>query len=477
MNDQRSLPDTPAGRLMAQFFDLYNRGDVRGVREFIAAYYADPAAYKGPDDDRAVWSSQDYTTSLVKAIEYDAGIGLQLYSIEVDEPHHTAVLARLGLAGEWLYLKMVASPDAPHRLIEFRTRPALMPESVTNAPASLDQVLGDLDRFVGRLSAADIFAGTIVLEKDGARLYERAFGLASRDYGVANQLETKFNIGSGSKMFTAIAIAQLVEQDNLRFDDTLAKHLPEYPHAAAQKITIHQLLTHQSGIGSYWNERFEAERARVRSVDDFMRLFIDEPLLMEPGQRWLYSNGGYVILGAIIERITGRSYYEVVRESLFERAGMQLTDAYEVDRPIPNLAVGYTDVDYDGNRDLSGVRNNLFLHVIKGGPAGGAFSTVGDLVRFAAALRDHTLLSPAMTAEVLGGKVKLRGADLQYAYGFWDRRVNGQRIVGHAATFPGIGGQFDMLLDSGYTLAIISNSDPVAAQIVVDHLRDGLTRL
>lgn len=478
MNDLRPLLNNPAGRLMAQFFDLYNRGDAQGIREFVAAYYADPNAYKGTDEDRAVWSSQDYTTALVKAIEYDSGVGLQLHSIEANEPTQAAVLAQGGLAGEWLYLKMATHPDAPDKLYEFRTRPAAMlPGKQLEGQIKIDQMIGELDRMMGRLTAADIFAGAIVIAKDGVRLYERAFGLANRDHGVANHLNTKFNIGSGSKMFTAVAIAHLVEQGKLRFEDTLAQHLPDYPNPAAQEITIHQLLTHLSGIGSYWNQRFEAQRTGIRNVNDFMELFMHEPLLAQPAQRWLYSNGGYVILGAIIERITGRSYYDVVQDLICDRAGMQSTGAYEVDRPIPELAIGYTDVDYSGNRDLSGVRSNLFMHVVRGGPAGGAFSTVEDLLRFGDALRNHALLSPTMSNEVLTGKVKLKGGDLQYAYGFWDRRVNSQRFVGHPATFPGIGGQFDMLLDSGYTVAILSNADPSAAQVVIDPLRHMLTHL
>jgi CubicO group peptidase (beta-lactamase class C family) len=273
-----------------------------------------------------------------------------------------------------------------------------------------------------------------------------------------------------------VAVAQLVEQGKLTYGDTVAQHFPDVPIPAAERITIHQLLTHLSGIGSYWNQKFEMNRVNVRSVSDFLDLFIDQPLVAEPGERWFYSNGGFVILGVIIERLTGKSYYEVIDEAIHKPAGMQNTGAFEVDRPIPNLAVGYTHVDYAGLREIGDVRTNLLMHVVKGGPGGGGFSTVEDLIRFDDALRHHRLITAEAAEEVLRGKVELRGSELQYAYGIYDQRINGQRVANHSGTFPGIGAQFDLYLDSGYTAAILSNVDPAASRIVVDMLRDRLTR-
>jgi CubicO group peptidase (beta-lactamase class C family) len=207
-----------------------------------------------------------------------------------------------------------------------------------------------------------------------------------------------------------------------------------------------------------------------------MRLFMHEPLVNPPGERWYYSNGGYVVLGAIIERITGVDYYDYVRRAVHQPAGMHNTDAYEVDKPVPNMAVGYTHLTHDGRRELSDVRNNFFMHVVKGGPGGGGFSTVQDLIRFGNALRANTLIQSQSMKRLIRGEVNLRGPELRYAYGFNHRLVNGHRIVGHHGNFPGIGAQFDLYLDSGITVAILSNTDPSAAQIIVDHLRNVLTQ-
>lgn len=471
-----SLPDTPAGRVLQQFLGLYNQGDVSSVRSWVADHYADPHADQGPQDDRAVWNSMDYTTCLVKSIEFEPSAGLHLHSIEQSQPHEIGVLVQSGLAGEWLYLKAKVAAEPPHRLIEFRTRPALMPPARGDSTSLNDESLVDnLDTFIGRLADADIFSGTVLVARGGEPIYRRAFGLASREFGVPNRIDTLFNIGSLNKMFTSVAVARLVEQGVLAYEDTVSRYVPEYSHAA-ETITLHHLLAHLSGVGSYWNEQFESNRVHVRTVQDFLSLFMHEPLAFKPGERWLYSNGGYVLLGAIIERVTGQSYYDVVRELIYRPAGMLHTDAYEVDRPIQNLAVGYTHVNHAGLRELGPHRNNLFMHVIKGGPGGGGFSTVEDLLRFDHALRRHKLLNPALTGLILSGKVELRGSDLQYAYGFFDRQINGRRIVGHSGNFPGIGAQFDMFMESNWTAAILSNVDPAASQIVADHLRDMLTR-
>ena len=274
-----------------------------------------------------------------------------------------------------------------------------------------------------------------------------------------------------------VAIAQLAEEGALHFTDTIADHLPDYPREDAAQATIDQLLCHMSGIGSYWNDQFDCERARIRTVSDFLHLFAADPPHYPPGGRWLYSNGGYVILGAILETITGQSYYDVVRERIYQPAGMDATDAYEMDRLVPNLAIGYTHVTPDGMREIGPHRNNLFMHVIKGGPGGGGFSTVEDLLRFETALRTNILLSATSAGTLLTPKVALRGDSLQYGYGFFVRSINEQRVVGHSGNFPGIGAQFDMYLDAGYTAVILSNVDPAASQIVADYLRDRLTRL
>jgi D-alanyl-D-alanine carboxypeptidase len=275
-----------------------------------------------------------------------------------------------------------------------------------------------------------------------------------------------------NKMFTAVAVAQLAEKGRLAFTDPVGKHLPDYPNkAVAEKVTLHHLLTHTSGVGDYFNTQYmEAAKGRFRTVGDFFPLFVDTPLEFEPGARFRYSNAGFMIVGAVIEKVSGQSYFGYVRDHIYKPAGMTNTDAYAMDEDTPNLATGYTRENLQGQPVAGPRRNNLFQHVVKGGPAGGGFSTAEDLIRFARALRDHRLLGPELTALVMAGKVESHPPE-KYAYGFSEKRINGHRIVGHGGGFPGINSQLDIYTDLDYDVAVMSNYDPPAALLVADKLR------
>ena len=293
-------------------------------------------------------------------------------------------------------------------------------------------------------------------------------------------------------MFTAVAIVQLAERGRLSFDDRIATYLPHYPRAVAEIVSIHDLLTHTAGLGDFLNDKYESARARLRTVSDYLSLFLDDPLAFAPGERWQYSNAGYVVLGAIVEAIAGQSYFDYVREHIYLPAGMDSTDAYELDRDIPNLAMGYSHMDMNlSMMELTRVfradpahafapgprRNNIFMLPVRGGPSGGGYSTVEDLLRFDRVLRSHVLLNPNSTGVLLSGKVGLPGEpEGRYAYGFRDERIGGQRIVGHNGGFPGVSTQLDMYLDSGYTLAVLANYDPLVAQLIASRLRELLTQ-
>jgi CubicO group peptidase (beta-lactamase class C family) len=209
-------------------------------------------------------------------------------------------------------------------------------------------------------------------------------------------------------------------------------------------------------------------------VEDLIPLFSDDPLAFEPGEKMLYSNSGFVVLGWIIEKVSGQSYYDYVKQHIFEPAGMMNTDYYELDKPVPNLAIGYTKMGPDG-KPTNEWRNNLFMHRIKGGPAGGGYSTVEDLHKFALALKNHTLLSPEYTEILLTGKVDM-APGIKYAYGFGDHRTDGMRFVGHNGGAPGINTEFRTSPESGYTIVVLSNYDR-AAQPVAENMMNLITQL
>jgi CubicO group peptidase (beta-lactamase class C family) len=352
-----------------------------------------------------------------------------------------------------------------------RRAPARGPSTLTD-----QEIVQKLEAYLEKEAGSDRFSGAVLFARDGAPLFAKAYGLASKAWNVPNRVDTKFNLGSMNKMFTAVAIAQLAQEGKLAFTDPLIKHLPDYPNKdVAQKVTLHHLLTHTSGIGDYFTRKFmETSKDRFRKIRDYFPLFVDKPLEFEPGKKFRYSNAGFMVLGAVVEKVSGQSYFDYVREHVYQPAGMVNTDAYEMDYDTPNLAIGYTRQQA---KSSGGRKNNLFMHVVKGGPAGGGFSTVEDLFRFAVALRTNRLLDAKHTDLLLTGKVDTgRGSHTQYGYGFMITDYRGTRIAGHGGGFPGINSDLAMYLDRGYTVAVMSNYDPPTAQRVSDKLRELITQ-
>jgi len=464
---QTKTPDTPAGRQLAALLQALNTTDAKTIRTFVEEHISKSFLEAIPLDKHIAVNS--------KFAEENGGLALE--RIEHADTYEIAALTRAKGDKTLIRIHMKVEEEPPHGVsgLYYEIDPDITatPEKPGEVKMTEAQILEGLETYLNERAAADRFSGAVLIAKDGTPIFARAYGLASKAFNVPNRVDTKFNLGSMNKMFTAIAIAQLAEKGKLSFDDTVGKHLPDYPNKdVANKVTIHHLLTHTSGMGDFFTEEYEkSSKERLRAVKDYFPLFVNEPLKFEPGQKWEYSNSVFMLLGAIIEKVSGQSYFDYVRENLYEPAAMTTTDCYEMDQNTPNLAIGYTR-----ERPSRPWKNNLYLHVVKGGPAGGGFSTVEDLLKFDIALRNYKLLSPKYTHLVLTGKVALPDSSTsKYAYGFEDESRNGHRIVGHNGGFPGISSQLDIYLDLGYTVAVMSNYDPPAASRVADRLRDMLT--
>lgn len=332
-------------------------------------------------------------------------------------------------------------------------------------------VAGEIQRYLDALAADNKLSGAVLVARDGVTIASKAAGVANKATGAPITLNTKFNLGSMNKMFTAVAIAQLAQAGRLAFNDPFGKYLPDYPNKeVADKVTIHQLLTHTSGMGMYWNEKFMAQREKLLTVAAHLPLFASDPLLFPPGEKFQYSNSGYMVLGAIIEKVSGQDYYSYVREHIYKPAGMIDTGFYEPGKEIPNLAIGYSMMSPDG-KALEKPLDNTNTREVRGGPAGGGYSTVGDLVKFHMALRGHKLLNEEYTTLVTTGKVDAGGPVGRYAYGFGDKVFDGKHIVGHNGGSPGISANFEMYPELGYTAVLLMNSDPPAMMPVIMGLR------
>ncbi|HEU4794031.1 MAG TPA: serine hydrolase domain-containing protein [Pyrinomonadaceae bacterium] len=339
--------------------------------------------------------------------------------------------------------------------------------TATDIPA----IAKDIGAFLERAAAADEFSGAVLVARNDQVVFSKAYGLANKDTKTPNAIDTKFNIGSMSKMFTAVAVAQLAERGKLSFTDTVGKLLPTYPNKeVAEKVTVHHLLTHTSGMGSYHNDTYFANLEKMKTVADLLPLFADDSLDFEPGSRWQYSNSGYVVLGLIIEKISGQSYFDYVKEHIFKPAGMVNTDSYELDKSVDNIALGYTRMQFSGGMGSGARRPNR--RPAKGSPAGGGYSTVEDLLKFSLALRGNKLLSQKYTELVMKGQAETNSSGAKYGYGFGDKEVNGKHIVGHNGGAPGIGANFDIFPELGYTAVVLTNYDPPAMSPVVTKLRE-----
>jgi D-alanyl-D-alanine carboxypeptidase len=332
-------------------------------------------------------------------------------------------------------------------------------------------VAKELDSYLSSLVAENKLSGTVLVAKDGVTVASKAAGIANKATGAPIALNTKFNLGSMNKMFTAVAIAQLAQAGRLSFDDTISKHLPDYPNKeVADKVTIHHLLTHTSGMGLYWNEKFMAQREKLLTVAAHLPLFVNDPLSFAPGEKFQYSNSGYMVLGAIIEKVSGQDYYSYVDEHIYNAASMTDTGFYEPGKEIPNLAIGYTKMGLDG-KPLEEVRDNTNTREVRGGPAGGGYSTVEDLVKFHMALRSYKLLNEEYTKLITTGKVEAGGPVGRYAYGFGDKIFGGKHIVGNNGGSAGIAANFEMYPELGYTAVMLMNSDPPAMMPVIMGIR------
>jgi CubicO group peptidase (beta-lactamase class C family) len=304
---------------------------------------------------------------------------------------------------------------------------------------------------------ADKFSGAVLVTRDGRTLFEGAYGFADRERRVPNTPLTQFRGGSMYKMVTAVATLQLAQAGTLRLDAPLGTYLADYPNAdVAAKVTPHHLLTHTGGTGDIFGPLFTAHRTELRTTGDYLRLYGTRGLQFAPGAQHVYSNYGFLLLGALIERAGGTSYDDHVAARVLAPAGMTATGTAPEDSLVPARAVGYT-------RQASGALvSNAPTLPYRGTPAGGGYSTVGDFARFAAAIRERRLLDSAHTALLLSGKVAV-GPGFQYAYGFQDRIVFGRRVVGHGGGAAGMNGELAFEPNGGYVVVVLSNLDPPAA--------------
>jgi D-alanyl-D-alanine carboxypeptidase len=437
--------EAPASvRQLTAWLDAYDTGERQRYAEFLTTNFPE-------------------RLPLLDDIMYFRGLngGFELRQIEQASAFEVTALVQERDSDQFARVRLVVQDGEPHAIASLDIVAIPRPAEFAIERLGEDQLIASLQTLLDERVAADRFAGAVLVAKREEILFSDARGLADRASNSANTLDTRFRIGSMNKMFTAVAVLQLVEAGKLELDAPLGKYLRKYPNRdVAEKVTIHHLLTHTGGTGDIFGPDFETNRTKLRSHDDYVALYGQRGLEFEPGSKWAYSNYGMLLLGVVIEKVSKQSYYDYVQDHIYEPAGMTESGSLPEDQTVPNRSIGYMKppgtAEWIANADTLPYR---------GTAAGGGYSTVGDLQRFARALLGHELLSAESTKLLLSAKVE------GYAYGFMDTRdADGNGWVGHGGGAPGMNGDLRIYPKSGYVVAVLSNFDPPAAQRISDYI-------
>jgi len=299
------------------------------------------------------------------------------------------------------------------------------------------------------------FTGTVLVTKDGQPVFRKGFGQANREWNIPNAPDTKFRLGSITKQFTAAAILQLAEKGKLTIDDPVSKHYPDAP-AAWEKITIHHLLNHTSGIPSYTGlpDFFQKQATMRRTPAEIVKLTQDKPLEFEPGSKFAYNNTGYVLLGHIIERISGAGYDEYVRKNLLEPLGLRDSGYDWNTTVIARRASGYTP---DGK--LAPYLDMSLPHA-----AGSLYSNVDDLAKWADALESGKVVSKEHYAKMT---TVYRN---NYGYGLTMTKIENHDVIGHGGGINGFNTSLIRAPGDNVTVAVLANQNGPAADAIAKEL-------
>jgi D-alanyl-D-alanine carboxypeptidase len=430
--------ETPSLQVFKQWLDAFNSGDSGRITAFWQKYGRSGA------DDRVAGDLRLRTMTG----------GMTIYRVVEDTDTHLVALMKEN-RGTYSESTMDLASVNPPVVAGMMGHPVPPPESSGNPAASDDQLADRVQEHVAQMTGPDAFSGAILVAHNGKTVLERAWGMADETNHVRNAADTQFCIGSMNKMFTAVAILQLVGQGKLAVDKPIATYWPDYPNRElALRVTIRELLNHTGGTGDIFTPEYEAHRQETRTLADYVKLFGSRPVAFEPGSRMEYSNYGFILLGRIVELVSGEPYQKYVREHIYLPAGMLHTDSRPEADHVKGRAIGYT-------RGPNGLAPNTDTMPWSGTSAGGGYSTARDLLLFAEALQSGKLLSPELLREVTQGSPKRP----DYGMGFYVLPNGG---YGHGGGAPGINGELHILPQSGYVLVALVNRDPRMATNMVD---------
>lgn len=356
---------------------------------------------------------------------------------------------------------------------------------------------GEFNKFVDSLSASNpyAFSGSVLIARDRSIGFSKAYGYADDVSKEVNRIGTSFYFASVGKSFTGLLVMRLAQEGKLNLNQTLGGFFPDLASAQSKKITIHQLMTHTSGMPDYFQDPgYPAVKDKFKTIAENFDFIKNKPLLFEPGKTFCYSNGGYLALGAIIEKVTGQDYFQYLQATLFNPLKMNRTGYFQKDAKVSYLAKGYA-ID-DIFKPTKKVDNSNLLP-LKGNSAGGGYTSVEDLYAFAHNLFEGKILNNDMTKLMITSKVDEKqiaqpGPDgtidyvaapvrtgHRYGYGIEEVDLDGVVTLGHTGGFPGARARFLYVPKHRYYLIYLQNVDPDVQSFekIEQRFRSILTRI
>ncbi len=366
------------------------------------------------------------------------------------------IFAPIEGSNKWNDIQLLLDPNEKGKILKLVfiaevTEPVYLP----NGSIEQEQTLEWLERYFSKLQNVNSFYGSMIISKGNKVLFEKYAGYSDPDKDQNFNTNTHVNMASGSKMFTAIAIAQMVKSGKLKYNEKIAGFFPDFEDKQKlNKVTIHHLLTHTSGIAEYWTDYNRDRISGFTTPSEYLPLIYKEGFLFEPEAEFGYSNSNYILLGLIIEKVSGISFYDYVKKHILIPAGMNSTDYYTHSSEEYSLALPL-ERNADGWRVIDRVKNNS-----RGTSAGGCYTIISDMVKFSEALRNNIVISKEFLEEMTNDKVFGLKDAIGYGYGFEISKYGKNGVsYGHGGISRGVNFEYRYFPEFDITLVICCNQD------------------
>lgn len=390
---------------------------------------------------------------------------MEFHSAEISEmtmndgtiSRHLHIFAKKKDEDKWKDFQMKLSPEQPYYFLGIAfiaevTEPVFLPNGDIEQKNTLDW----LTKYIEKLNINNSLSGSILIAKGDNIIFEKYFGYADDKKEKPVNENTLFNMASGGKMFTALAIAKLVEEKLIRYEDKIEKYFPDFEDKEKlKKVTIHHLLNHSSGIAEYWTEETRDEVFQTTKTSDMLPLIYKVGFQFEPGSEFGYSNSNFILLGLIVEKVMNDTFYNYVKNNILLPSEMINTDYYFYGYDKAPLAMALIRNGNDWKENDHGIRSISS----RGTSAGGCYSNLKNILKFSLALKSHKLISEESFKNMISDKTKGLKDATGYGYGFILNKYPGTTSYGHGGIAPGVNFDFEYFPESDITFIIFSNQD------------------